>query len=157
MKKDEYGLFPLFVDLTEKHAVVIGAGKIASRRIETLTKFTPHILVIADRAEEKVLEMAKQGKIKLQIRKYQREDLYGADLVIAGTDDEALNNEIYSVCKCLGILVNVISDRRKCDFQFPGIVKRDRLVIGINAGGNNHRLARETREQIDKMMGGENT
>lgn len=66
MKKDEYGLFPLFVDLTEKQAVVIGAGKIASRRIETLTKFTPHILVIADRAEEKVLEMAKQGKIKLQ-------------------------------------------------------------------------------------------
>ena len=51
----------------------------------------------------------------------------------------------------------MISDRRKCDFQFPGIVKRDRLVIGINAGGNNHRLARETREQIDKMMGGENT
>ncbi|MGI6006884.1 MAG: precorrin-2 dehydrogenase/sirohydrochlorin ferrochelatase family protein [Ruminococcus sp.] len=154
MKKDEYGMFPLFVDLSEKKAVVIGAGKIASRRIETLAKFTPNLTVVADRADEKVKKMAEEGILTLHQRKYQREDLFGADLVIAGTDDHELNGEIYSVCKCLGILVNVISDRRKCDFHFPGIVKQDRLVIGVNAGGNDHRLAKEIRERIEKMMGG---
>ncbi|MGI6011052.1 MAG: precorrin-2 dehydrogenase/sirohydrochlorin ferrochelatase family protein [Ruminococcus sp.] len=153
--KNDYGLFPLFVDLTEKKAVVIGAGKIASRRIAVLSKFTPNITVVADRVDDSVKEMEKEGLLTLRQKRYQREDLYGADLVIAGTDDRQLNNEIYSVCKCLGILVNVISDRNKCDFHFPGIVKKDRLVIGINAGGSDHRLAKKTREQIEDMMGGQ--
>ena len=69
--------------------------------------------------------------------------------MIAGTDDEGLNEDIYSVCKCLGILVNVISDRTKCDFHFPGIVKRDTLVAGVNAGGRDHGRAK-TRQAGDR-------
>lgn len=155
MKKDNYGLFPMFVDISEKKAVVIGAGKIASRRIRTLSEFTANITVVADRVDETVRKMAAEGILTLHERAYRREDLYGADIVIAGTDDKNLNSEIYSVCKCLGILVNVISDRKKCDFHFPGVVKRENLVIGVNAGGRDHRLARETRERIEEMMGGQ--
>ena len=46
--------------------------------------------------------------------------LYDACIVIAATDREQVNNEIYSVCKCMGIPVNVISDKQKCDFLFSG-------------------------------------
>ncbi len=72
--------------------------------------------------------------------------------MIAGTDDEGLNEDIYSVCKCLGILVNVISDRTKCDFHFPGIVKRDTLVAGVNAGGRDHGRAKRARQAIEKAL-----
>ena len=75
-----------------------------------------------------------------------------ADLVLACTDDPELNGEIYSVCKCLGIPVNVCSDRRKCDFYFPGIVARDNVVIGVTAGGTDHRKAREVREKIERLL-----
>ncbi len=154
MKTNEVnGFFPMFVDLSDKRIVVIGAGKIASRRIQTLTKFCRMIDVYAPKADPLVLRLEQEGKLTFHQKAYEREALYGADIVIAGTNDTALNQEIHSVCKCLGITVNVISDQTKCDFHFPGIVKKENLVIGINAGGKDHRLTRTTREKIEKMMG----
>lgn len=155
MNDREFGLFPMFVDISTKKVVVIGAGKIASRRIQTLTEFAPEVTVVADRVSESVERLASQKRILLHRRRYERDDLYGADIVIAATDDHPLNDEIYSVCKCLGIMVNVSTDQNKCDFHFPGIVKKEPLVIGINAGGKDHALARRTREKIETILGGE--
>ncbi len=153
MNDNEFGYFPMFVDISAKETVVIGAGKIATRRITTLTLFTKRITVISKEISKEVEELWKQGKINVKRKAYDREDLYGADLVIAASNDEKLNDEIHSVCKCLGIPVNVSSDRRKCDFHFPGVVKKDHLVIAVNAGGKDHRLAKRTREQIEEMFG----
>ncbi len=153
MKNNEKkGLFPMFVDLREKKAVVIGAGKIATRRIRTLTQFCGNITVIAPEATEAVQALATDGQITLLDKTYERDDLYGADLVLAATDDTKLNDEIHSVCKCLGILVNVCSDQRKCDFQFPGIVKDEEIVIGINAAGTDHHKVKKLRECIEEAF-----
>lgn len=145
-------LFPMFVDLSEKKAVVIGAGKIAARRVETLLDFAGEILVIAPKAEPAILQMAEEGRITYEKRPYDREDLYDADLVLAVTDDHLLNDEIYSACKCLGIMVNVASNQNKCDFHFPGVVKTDQVVIGINAGGRDHKAAKEMRQKLQQYL-----
>ncbi len=60
MKSNGQAYFPLFVDLSEKKIVVIGAGKIASRRIGTLSEFTRNIVVVAPRFDERVLTLAKR-------------------------------------------------------------------------------------------------
>ena len=146
------GCFPFFADIREKKTVVIGAGKIAARRIETLTQFCADILVVAPEASEKVLALAKEGLITLRLKPYDREDLFGADLVLAATNDLKLNDEIHSVCKCLGIWVNVCSDQKKCDFQFPGIVKADEVVIGINAAGTDHKKVKKIRECVEEAF-----
>ena len=149
---DKKGLFPMFVDLREKKSVVIGAGKIATRRIQTLTQFCENITVIAPEATEAVHALAADEQITWLTKAYERDDLYGADLVLAATDDPKLNDEIHSVCKCLGILVNVCSDQRKCDFQFPGIVKDEEVVIGINAAGTDHHKVKKLRECIEEAF-----
>ena len=97
-------------------------------------------------------EMAEKGMIQYEAREYEREDLYDACIVIAATDREQVNNEIYSVCKCMGIPVNVISDKQKCDFYFPGIVQRDEIVIGVSASGKDHKKARKMREDIAAFL-----
>lgn len=144
--------FPMFVDLSEKKIVVIGAGEIAKRRITTLAEFTENITVVSPTIACDIRELAGQTQIILVEKKYEREDIYGADIVIAATDDVALNSDIHSVCKCLGILVNVVSDKNKCDFYFPGIVKQENLVIGVNAGGVNHKLAKVVRTKIAELL-----
>ena len=119
MKKNrEKKLFPLFTDLTKKKAVVFGAGTIATRRVKTLLSFAGEIHVIAPEASAEILALAEKGEIVYQEKSYEREDLYDADLVLAATDDGKINEDIYSACKCLGILVNVASDQKKCDFHF---------------------------------------
>lgn len=152
MSNQEPAYFPLFVDLSEKKIVVIGAGNIAGRRIKTLTQFTRQIKVVAPAIHPSIEALAEEFPLTLERKLYEREDIYSADMVIAATDDAKLNEEIHSVCKCLGILVNVISDKDKCDFHFPGVIKREQLVIGVNAGGKNHKLAKAIREKIEKIL-----
>lgn len=144
--------FPLFVDLEEKRIVVAGAGVVATRRVRTLVQFTDNIYVIAPQVTDEMENMAIKGMIHLERRPVKRQDFSLAYMVIAATNDKRLNDDIYRVCKEQGIYVNVASDRSKCDFYFPGIIKRDEVVIGINASGVNHVKAKEVRLQMEEFF-----
>ena len=152
MSNDKKPYFPLFVDLNEKQIVVVGAGTIAKRRIRTLVSFTNHLTVIAPEVNRELLDMEKAGMLRIKRKNYEREDIYDADYVIAATNDHQINSDIYSACKCMGITVNVCSDKTKCDFYFPGIAEGGGVTAGVTAGGTDHRLAREATERIRKCL-----
>ena len=143
MSNDKKPYFPLFVDLNEKQIVVVGAGTIAKRRIRTLVSFTNH---------RELLDMEKAGMLRIKRKNYEREDIYDADYVIAATNDHQINSDIYSACKCMGITVNVCSDKTKCDFYFPGIVQNGNVVVGVTASGSDHKEARKTVEKIRSLF-----
>ncbi|MEE0955856.1 MAG: bifunctional precorrin-2 dehydrogenase/sirohydrochlorin ferrochelatase [Eubacterium sp.] len=144
--------FPVFLDLSGRKLVVVGGGKIAERRIQTLAEFSDQITCLAPEATGKIRNLAEKGKIKWIREAYNRERIMDADMVLACTDSDSVNSDIYAACKALGILVNVCSDRRKCDFYFPGVVIRDNVVIGITASGENHHQAKEVREKIEAAL-----
>ena len=142
----------MFVDLSEKKVVVVGAGTIAKRRIRTLLDFTNHLVVIAPEVNRELLELEEAGRLTILRKKYERDDIYDADMVIAATNDFQTNNDIYNICKCTGITVIVCSDKNKCGFYFPGIAKKDNLVAGVTASGSNHRAAKEAIEKIRDIL-----
>ena len=152
MSNDKKPYFPLFVDLNEKQIVVVGAGTIAKRRIRTLVSFTNHLTVIAPEVNRELLDMEKAGMLRIKRKNYEREDIYDADYVIAATNDHQINSDIYSACKCMGITVNVCSDKTKCDFYFPGIAKDGYTVVGITSGGGDHRLAAKISAAVRQML-----
>lgn len=152
MKSKEKKYFPLFVDLTGKKAVVVGAGKIGARRIKTLLSFVDSLTVVAPRAEEEILSLAQEGRLEYKKKAYEREDIKDADLVIAAADDEKVNEDIYRVCKHLGIPVNVASDQQKCDFHFPGIIEYEGVVLGFNGAGKDHRKVKEVRQKTEQAL-----
>ena len=143
--------FPLFIDLTEKKVVVYGAGVIASRRVETL--LASSLTVFAPEASERVQRAAEEGYLVWKREAYQ-EGTIPADafMVLAATNDAWVNTQIWKECREKHILVNVCSDRNLCDFQFPGIASRGDLVIGINAGGQDHHLAKAWTDKIRKEV-----
>lgn len=145
--------FPMFVDISNKKIIVYGAGRIASRRVETLLAFAPLLTVVAPRADAFILRSANEGLLTYEQKAYEQgnipEDTF---MVLSATDNEAINESIYEECRRKGIPVNVCSNREHCDFQFPGIAMKDDLVIGINAGGQDHRLARAWTEKIRKEV-----
>jgi len=144
--------FPLFIDLTEKHIVVIGAGKIASRRICSLLEFTGKITVVAPEISDEINEMSGNESIRILNREFEENDLEGADFVLAVTDDRELNQKIAVLCRGKKIPVNVSHDKSLCDFYFPGIVRRDHVVVGVTASGSNHSQARTITEKIRKVL-----
>ena len=144
--------FPMFVDLSEKKVIVVGAGTIAKRRIRSLLTFTNHLVVIAPEINKELKELKNTGQLTIRKKKYEREDIYDADIVIAATNDTQINNDIYIVCKCMGIPVNVCSDKHKCDFFFPGIAQKDHVVVGVTASGTDHKKARAVIERIREIL-----
>lgn len=144
--------FPLFVDLSDRHVVFVGGGTIALRRIRTLLQFVDDIVVYAPDFSPELERFAADGIIELVRKRYEVSVLDGADIVMACTNDGDLNNQIWEECKRRGILVNVCSDRFKCDFFFPGVAVQDNVVVGVTAGGKNHRQVKQLRARIQRLM-----
>lgn len=152
MDNRKKGYFPMFVDLTDKKVVVAGAGTIAKRRIRALMEFTDHLVVIAPEVNNELKTLEQEGRLTILRKHYEREDIYDASLVIAATNDNKTNQEIYSACKCLGIPVNVFTDKAKCDFFFPTVLIEDDLVIGVSTSSRDRKRSREVTGKIREIL-----
>ena len=146
--------FPLFVDLSNKKIVVVGAGKIAARRVKSLLPFAGTIKVIAPEVAGEITEMAasSEGQLVIEQRPFEDADLEDADIVLAITNDKELNTLIGKRCREKKILVNVSHEKELCDFYFPGVVQKENVVIGVTASGKDHGQARKVTEEIRAMM-----
>jgi precorrin-2 dehydrogenase/sirohydrochlorin ferrochelatase len=145
--------FPLFINIENKQVVIIGGGKIATRRIETLLKFKCKIKVITLLATERIHELEKLGMLKLEEKSYEKADCGGAYFILAATDDRQVNHNVCQDAKSKGIMVNVCDNKDECDFYFPGIIVDDDAVIGVTCSGNDHKLAKKIKEGIEKYRG----
>ena len=145
-------LFPLFFDISEKHAVFVGGGTIALRRVRTLLPFVNDITIYAPDFTPELERFGADGAVTLVRKSYDPSVLDGADMVFACTNQNELNDEVWAECKRRGILVNVCSDRFKCDFHFPGVAVHENMVVGVSAGGKDHRAVRQLRARIERLM-----
>ena len=130
--------FPVSIDLNNKNILVIGAGKIALRKVETLMSYNCNILVITkDILEEKFLELEKSNKIKvLKNQEFEEKFLENFFLVIAATNNEVLNKNISQLCINKNILVNNITSKDDMNVRFASIYEKDDIQIAISANGN---------------------
>lgn len=145
--------FPLFINLKEKEIIVFGGGTIATRRVKSLLPYEAVIKVIAPEISEELKQLAAENKnLTLEYRKYRPSELQKADFVLAATNDETVNTIISRECRHKEILVNVASDKEKCDFFFPGIVQQGDITVGITANGKNHKKAAEVTEKIRELL-----
>ena len=130
--------FPVSVDINNKNILVIGAGKIALRKVETLLNYNCNIIVITkDILEEKFLELEKNNKIKiLKNQEFEEKFLENIFLVVVATDNEALNKDISQLCMSNNILVNNITSKDDMNVRFASIYEKDDIQIAISASGN---------------------
>lgn len=150
MKKEAF--FPVFLDMSEKTVVIIGAGKIAARRIMTMLEFAGRVRVVAREISDEIRLLSGRDDLELTEGEFTPEHLDGADMVLAATNDRALNAEIGGLCRERGVPVNVCHDRTLCDFYFPGIAKKGSLVIGVSASGKDHAAAKEYTEKVRDLL-----
>ena len=130
--------FPVSIDLNNKNVLVIGAGKIALRKIETLLNYNCNINVITKEIlEEKFLELEKNNKIKIfKNQEFKEKFLENIFLVITATDNEILNKEISQLCMSKNILVNNVTSKDDMNVRFMSIYEKDDIKIAISANGN---------------------
>ena len=143
-------LFPFFIDIKDKKALLIGGGKHSLEKIEKLRPFEVRLQVIAT---EVCQEIEENTAIELFRREFSEDDLT-EDLafVIAASEDAELNHQISSLCKKKRILVNVVDDQPYCQFIFPSLVTRGNLSVGICTAGASPAVGVRLRKQVEELL-----
>ena len=145
-------LFPIFLKLTGRPTVVIGAGYLAESKIESLLAAQAHVTVIAPHANPRILDLTAAGEIHLHQRPYAPGDLAGNFLAVAATDSPEVNRAVFAEAEAAGILVNAVDDPPFCDFYFPSVVRRGDLQIAISTAGHSPALAQRLRKEINGLL-----
>lgn len=125
--------FPMFVDMTERECLIVGGGNVAYRKVIVMLDFGAKVTVVA---EDICDELRKLTIVTFIKRRFERKDCDGMEMVIAATDDNALNHEIAEYCKAKDIMVNAVDQKADCSFIFPSYIKEKNLVAAFSSGGN---------------------
>ena len=135
--------FPIFVNLSDKNILIIGAGKVAFRKISTLLETGAYITVFAKQIKEKEITklLFDKPNIQLIMKEVDEKSLDEIItnkyvLVIAGTDDKELNSAIVKCCNKKNILVNNITSTDDMSARFCSVIDEKDYSIGISAKGD---------------------
>ncbi len=147
--------YPVYLDLGEKLAVVVGGGAVAARKIRTLVEYGARVVVVAPEVVDELEQMATEGLVEIQRRGYVRGDLDQAFLVVCATDSEETNRAVYDEAEQRGCLVNVVDVPELCNFIVPSIVRRGQLQLAISTGGAAPTVAKRLRRHVEDHVGQE--
>jgi uroporphyrin-III C-methyltransferase/precorrin-2 dehydrogenase/sirohydrochlorin ferrochelatase len=138
--------FPLFADLHGRRVLVVGGGEVAERKVRLLLDAGASIALVA--REVRAESLAPHWIA----REFDESQLDGATLVVAATNDTALNERVATAARARHLLCNVVDDAERSGFIVPAIVDRSPLVIAISSGGTAPVLARHARERIETLI-----
>ena len=116
-----HDLFAAFLKLEGRKCLVVGAGRIAESKIESLVRCGANVRVVAPEATEAVREAAHAGKIVWTRRPFKPSDLAGIFLVVAATSSRELHEAIFAQARRDGILCNAVDEPERCDFYYPAV------------------------------------
>lgn len=144
--------FPLFFKLEGRKVLIVGGGEVALRKADLLSRAGACITILAPDISHEIRELLSDNKHELIEKNYHKSYMSGARVIIAATDDETLNHEIYADATELNIPVNVVDTPPLCDFIFPAIIDRNPIVIGISSNGKAPVLARLLRARLETLI-----
>src|SRR5579872_2733001 len=143
-------LLPIFVRLEERPVLVVGGGTVALAKIQSLLTTGAAIAVVAPQAVTDIRDLVDQGRLAWRPRTFQAADLDGAFLVIAATNNPAVNRNVHEQAAQRNILCNAVDDPPNCDFYFGSVVSRGNLQLAISTSGDSPALAQRLRREIDE-------
>ena len=142
--------------LTGRPCVVIGGGPVGLEKVEGLLACDADVTLIAPDAVEALRDYAAEGSIRWEQRDYDGpSDLEGKFIVVAATDDTALNTRVFSDAEARAMLCNVVDVPHLCNFILPAIYRVGPLAIAISTAGASPALAKRMKAQVASMFGPE--
>ena len=142
--------FPVCIDIENKKCLVVGGGKIAYKKIKTLSRYNPDITVIAEEIkEEKIKEIENINIIE---KRFSGENLKEYMLVVAATDNKELNEKIAEFCINNNILVNNVTSKEDMNARFGAILENEDYQILVSSHGKNCKNSKNLRDKIKNII-----
>lgn len=147
--------YPIYLDIKDKHCLVIGGGSVGTRKVRTLLDYGAQVTVVSPKLSETLHALAAEGAIAWRKRIYETTDLMDVFLVFGATDDDRLNQQIHADAEAKNLLCNIADRPAVCNFILPSIVRRGDLSIAISTSGKSPAFAKRVRKELEKQFGEE--
>jgi len=147
----EAAQYPVNLILTGQECLVVGGGSVAARKVDGLLACGAKVRVIATIAGPELRARA----VSLEERPYQRGDVAGFRLVIAATNDRAVNHAVYEDAMAAGIWINTADDPAACTFTLPSVVRRGPIMVTVSTAGYSPALSTWLRAHVEDELGPE--
>lgn len=144
--------FPVFLSLQDKPCMIIGGGEVAERKADALLKANAKVTVVSPQLTAHLAYLVAEGQLHFIERHYQTGDINEAFLVIAATDQTAVNQAVAAEANQHNILVNVADNLSLCNFIVPSVLDRSPVTIAVSTGGASPVLARQLRMKLESMI-----
>lgn len=142
---------PIFLNLRDRRCLVVGGGDVALRKVGMLLRAGARVQVVAPDISA-VLQEKLAGQGGFRIGRYETSDLDGVALVVAATDETAVNAQVSRDCQARQLPVNVVDNPALCSFVFPSIVDRSPLLVAVSSAGKSPVLARLLRARLESTI-----
>ena len=141
------------VRLKGRRAVVVGGGPIGFEKTEKLLACSAVVTLISPAAVRGLQTLAEEGSIEWIRRDYQTGDLDGAFIVVASTENTAINTRVFADADARNLLCNVVDVPELCNFIVPAITRQGPLAIAISTAGASPALAKRMKLEIAEQFG----
>jgi precorrin-2 dehydrogenase / sirohydrochlorin ferrochelatase len=139
--------------LKGRRCVVVGGGDIGLEKVEGLLACDASVTLVAPEAHPALVDLALEGSIEWVRREFREEDLEGALIAIAATNDTDVNISVFNAAERRAMLVNVVDVPPLCSFILPAIVRTGPLAVAISTAGASPALAKRMKREISELFG----
>lgn len=143
---------PIFIQIKQRPCLVVGGGSIAARKVALLRKAQANVTVVSPKLCEELQRLSAEQLIQYENREFQVSDLDSCVVVIAATDQRAVNERVSALSQQLRLPVNVVDNPDLCSFIMPSIIDRSPVVIAVSTGGSSPVLARLIRTKLEGII-----
>jgi siroheme synthase-like protein len=147
--------FPANFIVAGRRCVVVGAGRIAARKIGGLLDAGADVLVVAPVAVDRIREWADAGVVAWEARTFTPADLDAAWLAVTATGLPEVDRAVFEAGEARRVWVNSADDPANCSFTLMSTVRQGDLVVTIGTNGRSPALATFLRDHVATEMGPE--
>ncbi len=147
--------YAIQINLTGRPCLVVGGGRVATRKVRSLLAAGAVVHVVAPRLTTELTALVADGRVAHRSHEYRPSDLDGCILAVAATNDSALNRLIADDATAARILVNVVDAPEHSSFTVPATAHRGRVSVSVATDGASPVLSRHLRDQVDRALGDE--
>jgi precorrin-2 dehydrogenase / sirohydrochlorin ferrochelatase len=143
--------FPVVLNIKGRLCCVVGAGKVAERKVQNVLKAGAHVRVVGIEPTPNMIDLANDPQVELHQRRFVESDLNGCWMVFATTDDVQVNMYVGVLAKELGILFSD-SAGGDSDFALPAVLDIGDLQVSISTDGASPLYARWMRDYLEQHL-----
>ena len=148
--------YPVNLVVDGRRCVVVGAGRIAARKIDALLAAGADVHVVAlEVLDDEVQSWADAGRLTLSEREFAPTDLDGAWLATTATGVPAIDHLVFEAAQARHVWVNSADDPANCSFTLTSVVRQGDLVVTVGTGGRSPALATWLRRRLGEELGPE--